>query len=72
MWIDSIRYFNGNRLCVYTTGKNDVLFIQYKEGQDKATVTLTDGTCIKIHSPFIEYQTKMCEEDSREAKEFGW
>ena len=72
MWIDSIRYFNGNRLCVYTAGKNGVQFIQYREGQDKATVTLTDGTCIKIHSPFIEYQSIMCDDDSREAKEFGW
>lgn len=71
MWVDSIRYFNGNQLIEYTRGREGVEYVSFKENVS-AEVGFSDGTVLKIQSPFIEYKSRFYEEDNEDAKEFGW
>lgn len=71
MWVESIRYFNGNQMIEYTGGKDGVKFVTYKSA-GQSEVGFLDGSVLKIHSPFIEYKSKVCEDDSKEAANFGW
>ena len=71
MYMESIRYFNGQKNIEYSNTQEDVDFISYKEGMS-ASVSFKDGTTLKIHSPFIEYKTRWIHDESDELPGFGW
>lgn len=71
MWIDSVRYFNGNQLIEYNRGQGGVEYVSLKENRS-AEIGFSDGTVLKIQSPFVEYKSKWIEGDSEEATKFGW
>lgn len=71
MYMESIRYFDGEKHIEYSNTQEDVDFISFEE--DKITkVNFKDGTCLKIVSPYIEYKSKWEQDDYDGRDRFGW
>ncbi|MGM0214289.1 hypothetical protein [Enterococcus sp. AZ109] len=53
--IQKIKYFDGEKHIEYKDSDENVAYISYRV--DKATeIGFSDGSCLKITSPFLEYQ----------------
>ncbi|MFR4912209.1 MAG: hypothetical protein ACLUCY_20785 [Enterococcus avium] len=71
MFMESIRYFNGENIIKHSISEEEVDYISYKDGKP-VEVAFKDGTILKILSPYIEYKSKWVHDDSDEPESFGW